>query len=245
MAMTHRQIRLNIAKVQASLNLDGGATSHVGGHFDRDAIPIVAFSQESAENWARVASFALLTIRQMFVTMPKQMSELDRDGSACRYLYGWKADSFAFIHAHKREMWDNARAFMAGRIDLDSLILAYLAIPGFGIVKASFLCQMTVGNGACLDSHNLDRMGLRLDSFNCAKSLTVQTVRLRIKAYNRVWSSQGDSAYWWDSWCNYVAIRRRNWFPAGGAQCSALHREVIVDSAPYRAVKGGAHCKRS
>jgi hypothetical protein len=237
MAITNRRIRENLAKVQKSLALQGGAIHHVSGHFARDCVPIVAFAQRSPDNWARVATFVLLTMRQSFITMARQMTDTDRDGSASKWLYGWKRDSFRAIHESKLALHAESLRFARGEIDLDSLILAYLALPGFGIVKASFLCQMTVADGACLDVHNLDRMGLRLDAFNCSKTLTVATIRARIAAYNRIWAAQGDSAYWWDSWCNYVAVRRRKWFPYGGAQCSAIHPDVIL-TAERNPLKG-------
>jgi hypothetical protein len=119
-----------------------------------------------------------------------------------------------------------ARQCVSGQISLDRLIVEYLAIPGLGLAKTNFLAQMTVGDGACLDRHNLIHLGLPKDMFKSCNGLQPATVLRKVESYRSIWQARGDSAYWWDSWCDYVAARRPSWF-ANGAATSAIHRIVL------------------
>ena len=185
--------------------------------FKIHCIAIVKASQRSADTFANVAIFVLATIQQQFNAMPIQMDSFKRDGINSRFLFGVKRQGYAFIQENKVNLWRQAKRFTKGEISLEQLIIEYMAIPGLGITKASFLAQMTVADGACLDSHNLRRLGLSETQFRLAKGLKVETVLQKIKAYNAVWQSVGDSAYWWDSWCEYLANKRT------GTWRSALH----------------------
>ncbi len=82
---------------------------------------------------------------------------------------------------------------------------------------------MTVCQGACLDSHNLKALGLDVNTFKTPKSLTVKTIALRITVYNATWQAIGDSAHWWNGWCDFIATLYPKRF-ANGAAVSALHR---------------------
>jgi hypothetical protein len=191
-------------------------------HFDRDARTLVASAQTSADSFFWIAIFVILTIRQSFFTMPMQMRDVRKHGAESRFLFGWKRAAFRFLAEHKGRLQGKARECAAGNLPLDSLILDYLAIPGLGIVKASFLAQMTVGQGACLDSHNLKALGLDIDAFKTPKRLKVNTIARRITAYRAIWEAEGDSAAWWDRWCDHVATLYPKRFK-DGAEVSALH----------------------
>lgn len=195
-------------------------------HYSRDCLPIVAASQASVEIFQRAAIFTSLTIRQLFVTIPLQMADVELNGVESRFLFGPKRDAWRYIAANRESLWHAARSCHAGQIDLDSLVLEFLAIPGLGIVKASFLAQLTTGQGACIDAHNLRELGLDETAFRLSKKLTFPTIRKRIQAYNAVWRCRGDSAYWWNLWCDGVASRRPAWF-ASARECSASHRVIL------------------
>jgi hypothetical protein len=192
-------------------------------HVTRDAREISRACLDSEETFFWAGVFVVLTIRQPFYGVAHQMRDVRKNGAASRYLFGWKRDAFRYLAQHKASLQSSAKAFQAGQISLDSLILAYLAIPGMGIVKASFFAQLTVCDGACLDSHNLKALGLNAAAFKTPKTLTVGTIAKRIAAYNAVWRSVGDSAHWWDGWCNWVALLYPKRFQDGAA-VSALHR---------------------
>jgi hypothetical protein len=195
-------------------------------YWQADCLPIVDAAQDSAENWARVATFVILTIRQMFFLMPAQMQDVLSNGRDAIALFGFKQNGYDFIQENKDSLWTRSRECEQGAITLDDLILSYLAIPGLGIVKSSFLAQLTVGEGACIDAHNLRVLGLGETAFRTPKRLTVGSLRKRIAAYREIWSASGTSETWWDLWCDGLAAR----FPArygNGAAVSKLHRVAI------------------
>jgi hypothetical protein len=202
--------------------------------FVQDCLWIVEQAQKSPDTFPGIVGFVLLTIQQPFYSIARPVRDVAENDYAARSLWGWKGLGLHYARAHKRDLHASALAFRDGRIDLDTLILHYLAIPGLGIVKASFLAQMTVGDGACLDTLNLRTLGLAESAFKTPKTLQVKTIRARIAAYNAVWRSVGDSAYWWDAWCDLVASRTHNvrGYVIGTAgpshDVSRLHRLAIT-----------------
>lgn len=199
-------------------------------YFRRDCLQIVKYAQASPDGVADAACFTLLTIQQWLALVPRALDDVRKHGVDSRFAWGNKRKGIEFILANKRALWDDARRAWEGETSLDDLILAYLAIPGLGVVKASFLAQMTIGNGACLDMHNLRSMGLSESAFKTPKTLRVQSIRNRIKTYNAAWQAYGDSAYWWDMWCDAYAARAQAKSPhkyANGSEVSAQHLIVI------------------
>lgn len=204
-------------------------------YFHDDCAFIVDAAQRDANALPGIAALVLCSIQQPFHTVATQLQDVARNGLTSRYLFGSKRDGLAYVMANRRELHAVARAVHGGDATLDDAVLAYLAIPGLGIVKASFLAQMTVGNGACLDLHNLARLGLAESAFKTPKALKVDTIRARIRSYRAVWESIGDSAYWWDSWCDHVAAvvtnsagRKVNHGFTDGAHVSRYHRLAIT-----------------
>lgn len=207
--------------------------------FTTDCLWIANQAQNSADVFPGIAALVSLSIQQPFWMLPRQVADVVKRDYASPFLWGHKAGSLHYVRANKRALHASARACYEGDKSLDDLILDYLAIPGLGIVKASFLAQMTVGDGACLDTLNLRTLGLREDAFKTPKTLQVKTIRARIAAYNATWRSVGDSAHWWDSWCDLVASRthidvgttRRRTIGSAGADVHAvsrLHRLAIT-----------------
>jgi hypothetical protein len=206
-------------------------------HFARDCLWIVNEVQNGKpESMVGVAALVMLSIQQPFYMMPRQIEGVARDGVTSPYLFGAKRNGLACVMRNRRELHRSALRYADGAIDLDTLILDYLAVPCLGIVKASFLAQMTVGDGACLDTLNLRTLGLAESAFRLPKTLTAATVRKRIAAYNAVWRSVGDSAHWWDSWCDLVASRSHN---ARGALIQGFDDTAHVSRTHRLAITGG------
>lgn len=206
-------------------------------YFAKDCLWIVDKVQNGTpDSMVGVAALVMLSIQQPFYMMPRQIAGVARDGTTSPYLFGSKRPGLAYVMRNRRELHRSALRCADGAMDLDSLILDYLAVPGLGIVKASFLAQMTVGDGACLDTLNLRTLGLAETAFRLPKTLTVATVRKRISAYNAVWRSIGDSAQWWDSWCDLVATRSHN---ARGAVIQGFEDTAHVSRIHRLAITGG------
>jgi hypothetical protein len=183
----------------------------------RSAFKGATSQQERARILKGAALVVLLSIQQPWHSVRRQFDDVQANGSASRFLWGNKGKAWAFLQEHAGRIAD---AILSE--DHEAAILTVLEVPGLGIVKASFLLQMLTGEGACLDLHNLDRLGLKRDAFKTPKTLKVDTVKARIATYVATWKAQGDSRFWWDSWCNHVATVYPKHFADGDA-VSALH----------------------
>lgn len=203
--------------------------------FTQDCIWINEHAQKSPDTIPGIVAFVSLTIQMPFYRIGAMVDDVRQNDYAAKSLWGWKSASLHYARANKRELHAASMAYVAGRKSLDDLILDYLAIPGLGIVKASFLAQLTVGDGACLDTLNLRTLGLTESHFKTPKTLQVKTIRAKIHTYNTVWRASGDSAHWWDSWCDLVAQRSHNVLGRklgssgnGAHGVSRLHRIAIT-----------------
>lgn len=204
-------------------------------YFATDCIDISNAALSDIQVFKDAGALVLLSIQQPFITMPGQFADLRRNGRDSKFLFGHKRAGYDFIQQHAVRLQRIARDAKASG-DLDSLILAFLECPNLGIVKASFYAQLTIADGACLDSHNLTRLGLAETFFRTPKTLKIESVHKRIRTYNTVWRNEGDSAYWWDSWCDHVAnqklAKRDQWKAAfgSGAAVSRMHRLALGET---------------
>lgn len=197
-------------------------------YFHRDCLDISKAALVDLDVFKNVGSLVLCSIQQPFITMPRQMADLWANGRESKYLFGHKRLGYDFLQVHARRLQRLAFECKASG-DLDSLILGLLETPNLGIVKASFFAQMAIGEGACMDTHNLTRLGLASNAFATPKSLKLDSVHKRIRTYNSIWQNEGDSAYWWNSWCDHLATQTRNKFTSGD-MVSRYHRLTLRES---------------
>jgi len=192
--------------------------------FARDCAAINAACLADKSAIVGAGLLTLLSIRQPFYLVPTQFASVQRMGAESQYLFGWKKEGFRTLAREAEGFRLAALAYKAAPSGeaLDALVQRFMTVPGLGIVKASFLAQLVIGEGACLDSHNLERLGLRAEFFKTPKTLKAATIAEKIKTYRLTWSERGDSAYWWDSWCELIAAKYPKHF-SDGAAVSALH----------------------
>lgn len=195
-------------------------------YFETDCLDIANAARRNLGVFFDVGTLVLLSIRQPWQGMPAQLRDVKAKGRDSAYLFGFKQAGFDYLTANAPYLQAVAQECFV-KDDLHAAIRAFLNIPGLGIVKASFLAQMTIGQGACLDTHNLQRLGLPETAFRTPKTLSNVALHKRIAAYNDIWQAQGDSAFWWDSWCDYLATRTRNSFESG-LDVSRTHRLPLV-----------------
>ena len=195
--------------------------------FDQDAVAIseefraAMTPQDRARILRGAALVVILSIQQPWHTVPAQFADVQAVGITSRFLWGNKRKTWAFLMEHGERL----AAAIGG--NHEEAILTLLEVPGLGIVKASFLLQMLTGEGACLDLHNLDRLGLSRDAFKTPKTLKVDTVRARIATYCATWRAHGTSRHWWDSWCAHVATVYPKHF-ADAEAVSASHTVALT-----------------
>lgn len=219
-------------------------------HYKTDCLYVADRAQADPDLFPGIVAFVLLTIQQHFIGIPRAVADVAKHGTRSRFMFGSKPDGLTYARQNKRILHKAARACHAGNLDLAGLVQEYMGIPGLGIVKASFLAQLTVGQGACLDTVNMQRLGLAWNMFATSKArLSPSAIRARILSYQAVCNAHGTTQEFWDIWCDTLAARQE--IPTGkfskidgmpiyrrieafksGEAASAVHR-LAVDGGIY------------
>jgi len=138
-----------------------------------------------------------------------------------------KRNGYLYAVEHKHVLHEALKAAVKHN-DPVGAIDVLTNVPNLGIVKAAFVAQLVGLDVACLDSHNLDRLGLDRAALRFAKTVKPETKRKKIQDYVHLTQVTGGSEYWWDTWCNYVAGNRANKSLTTGDAVSAYHATCII-----------------
>ena len=203
--------------------------------YKKDNKIIADFLLASPDNLVRGYTFVLLSIQQPTQGLADKMLEVDQQGPECRHLnYGLKRAGFEYVESQKHTIFERLTEYVAlGLNDVDNIANALLYVydtPNLGMVKSAFLLQLLGFNVACLDSHNLKRLGWKQSQVSITKGLKYETKIKKIKAYISTTQEKG-TAYWWNSWCNYVAGNIANKKLTTGQQVSQYHIQAILPKA--------------
>ena len=190
--------------------------------YDRDMPLMRAHALASPQGLTDVVTFVLCTIQQPLQSVGRQMADIRATGSESKYLFGSKREGHRYAVAHAEVLYAAvAEAVRVG--DTIGAIDVLSNIPGLGVVKASFVAQIVGLEVACLDGHNLKRLGLAEAAFKLAKSVKPDTKRKKIAAYVKACADTGGARYWWNSWCAYVAGNKANRSLTSADAVSAYH----------------------
>jgi hypothetical protein len=104
----------------------------------------------------------------------------------------------------------------------------FMQVPNLGMVKASFLAQCLGFNVACIDGHNVKRLGINPNLVKTPpKAMKPETARRKVEEYI-VLTQRAGSKYWWNTWCEYVAGNKANRKLTTGNVVSKFHVECIT-----------------
>ena len=189
--------------------------------------PIIAdYAKQSPDKLSDVYTFILATIQQRLYHVPRVMRDIRENGSDSPHLWGFKYQAYKFMKENKRDIYDTILA-----IQSDHDRLTYVAsLPGLGLVKAGFLLQLVFGEAGCLDTHNINRFGLKAGAFKASSfkmAKTSQTRERLVANYLDLCHKLGGSEGLWNSWCSHVADVDPDFVSAD--QVSAFHVEAIVN----------------
>ena len=195
--------------------------------FDRDMPQMRAHALRSPDGLVDIIAFVLCTIQQPLQSVARQMADVRTNGAASKYLFGSKRDGYQYAVDHKHILH---AALLAADANADAIgfVDVMSNVPGLGIVKASFVAQICGFETACLDTHNLKRLGLAETAFKLAKSVKPDTKRKKIADYLALCVSTGGSRFWWNAWCATVAGNRANRSLTSADAVSAYHVACIA-----------------
>jgi hypothetical protein len=152
------------------------------------------------------------------------LDDLDRARSESAYLMGHKRDAYNFLTLHGDRL---ARSLYAVPLDRPAEALFQLTrIPGLGIVKAGFVCQLMGFDVACLDSRNNTRDGRNQRAYRSDGEARKSTPAFRRKIDCYLGETQGRAREYWDGWCTYVAPFHK----LEPDEVSALHLAIVPDN---------------
>ncbi len=182
------------------------------------------FTQASADNLKRSALFVLATIQQALETVPVAVTDFEELGTASRFAWGFKARGLDYLDANYQDIYRDA---MAALDDPVALLQIFLRVPGFGIIKAGFLCQILAGTVGCIDRHNIKLYGVPLSALRMNYGCSDKFRLAKLERYVALCDGIGGSFLLWSRWCDYVAaLRPYNW--SDGAEVSRFHVDVIT-----------------
>lgn len=195
--------------------------------YDRDAKAIAGYAWASSDGLLDIIAFTLLTIRQPFHKMKQQMADVAVHGADSIYLFGFKRNGYVFAHENKSILFANLKVAKLNN-DREMAVHILTQVPGLGIVKASFVAQMLGFNTACLDTHNLSRLGITDKAFRLTGKETYEKKFAKIRLYQTLCDAEGDTAYWWNTWCDFVAGRRGSHLTTAD-EVSFYHWDAITE----------------
>lgn len=184
--------------------------------YARDCPRIAAEMRSDPVAFKRGVYFVICSIRQRIENVPDQLERVwAGDWSD---LFASKRDAASYILEHGDALWDSVRD-----APLEAAILRLCDIPGIGIVKAAFICQLMGHDVACLDSRNVARLKLKPRAFATNGRKTGKAHLAKVRRYLK--ATRGKSEIYWDDWCADVANRSSEY---GTAELvSALHCAII------------------
>lgn len=199
--------------------------------YARDCHAIAQHACASPAGLLDVIEFTLCTIQMGFSTVKLQRRDIAINGASSAFLFGSKRVGWTYSRDNAAALWGEAMAIRDRGLDnvdaVTDAVLHFMQIPGLGMVKASFVAQMLGFNVACLDTHNLRRLGLPQSAMKISATLKPASMRRKVEAYVALCQQDG-AAYWWDTWCNYVAGNKANKLLDTGDVVSKYHYDAVT-----------------
>lgn len=189
-----------------------------------DHVPQTAqIALSSDEGFTKTVTFVLCTIQMPFWRTKTLMSDVAQNGEHSKALFGSKRQGYVFAKNHATQLRTQLRNAQTTVDAIETLT----SIPGLGVVKAAFVAQLCGFNAACLDTHNLKRLGFKETALKFPKTLSAASKRKRIAEYDALCRQTGGSEYWWNTWCDYVAQTTNRKHFNSANEVSAYHLECL------------------
>lgn len=194
--------------------------------YDRDMPAMANHGWSSPDGLVDIVTFVLCTIQQPLQSVGNQLADIRKHGADSKYLFSAKRNGYKFI-------LDNASTIFDGLVeckendDVIGAVELLTTIPSLGMVKAGFAAQCLGFDVACIDSHNLTRLGWAASATKLDKKTKPEVRRKKIADYVQFCQRKG-SRYWWNTWCDYVAEKGTNKRLETSDAVSAYHVQALA-----------------
>tara|TARA_R110002051_G_scaffold147500_1_gene220270 strand:- start:407 stop:1012 length:606 start_codon:yes stop_codon:yes gene_type:complete len=199
--------------------------------YSTHAKAIALHGLKSPDGMVSVIRFTLCTIQQPLSGCLRQIEDIEINGIQSKYLFGSKREGLKYAIKNKEALHQGLLEIKSRNTDdltrtIDAVYFI-MQVPSLGMVKASFVLQMLGFNVACLDSHNLKRLGLDKKEMQVPATLRPETKIKKITKYVKLTRIKG-TEFWWDSWCDYVAGNIGNRALTTGEAVSEFHVQCVI-----------------
>lgn len=182
--------------------------------YKRDCAAINDWIGQDIHRLRHMMVFVLLSIRVPFHRVQQQYRDVLTHESDSDALWGFKRDAYLGLYSlSKRWLISD----LLDRTNDTAEMLQFMTeeLKGFGNAKAGFVLQMLGHDVACLDTHNLTKLGY-----------TYADIRTMTAAeYVQLCRNTGGSEYWWNKWCEYIGMTSKHFLD--GDKVSRYHYDVI------------------
>lgn len=197
------------------------------------AIKVQQYSQLSADNMADVTLMTVLSIRQPWLNIGKQILDVRTNRIEAKSLWGGKKKTYSYLQSNKYKMYAQVMAVInSNKTDASkamNLMKIFLRVNGLGMAKAGFMCQLTAGLVGCMDSHNLKMYNLDADDFKLNRNpktiKSLESNKKKVRNYIQICHEYGTESLW-DSWCSFLATKSTKWRDAN--HVSEVHYTYLI-----------------
>ena len=103
----------------------------------------------------------------------------------------------------------------------------FLRVPGLGLPKAGFVCQLTAGLVGCMDVHNIKMYDLDTRVLTLDKNVKSEAkITAKIQDYVKLCHDYG-TEFLWNSWCEYLSTKSDKWID--GFHVSEVHYTYLTE----------------
>lgn len=163
-------------------------------------------AQASVDGMRSAALMAVLSIQQSWHTVPEAMVDVTENGSSSRFLWGFKRDTY--LHLIQGRNMDHLYAQTIVETDPVRLLDLWTTVPGLGLAKAGFVCQLTRGIIGCVDGHNAAAYDVPPSALVFPKGrMTTKAQAIKLRNYVTLCADIGGSEYMWQQWCVLMAAK--------------------------------------
>ena len=197
--------------------------------FKRDNPLINAYAQRSKGNLGRMVMMVSLSIKQPWHSIGTQMEDLELREGECKYLWGNKKATYNWLFVDRLNLSRLYHEAMQNRDDPELLMHVFLQVPGMGLAKAGFCCQLFAGSVGCIDTVNVGKFGIK--PFTFSKKAKPATQRRKVLEYIEFCGARRSEALW-NLWCRTIATTYPDKFK-DYRDVSLKHVEYLIGTDTY------------
>tara|TARA_R110000823_G_scaffold167872_1_gene300072 strand:- start:280 stop:876 length:597 start_codon:yes stop_codon:yes gene_type:complete len=186
------------------------------------------FMQHSPDQMADGIMMVVLSIQQKWSSVGVQLKDWRDNGVDSRFVWGNKRKTADWLIENKVDLYNKLLSAENSEDPTFNMMVALLDVPGLGLPKAGFACQLMFGTVGCIDSHNLKRMSIPESVIKYDKKVSIGIREKKVVAYIAALKKRR-SEWCWNTWCNLIAKTYPNEFTDSN-HVSEVHVSFLTEA---------------